>query len=154
MIDISKFPEIAAQLGTYVPEGILWEAMNSGRDIDSVLMEYEYEIEDSGADAPSWLDDWDISDSNKVREAINVTDHYNYNGFHFLTNIILKLTSICKRIVVVTGHQSEVVEGSFYDEINSKINDIIFTDSIPLGATGKILKTKLREQFSDYKIKL
>ena len=72
MIDISKFPEIAAQLGTYVPEGILWEAMNSGRDIDSVLMEYEYEIEDSGADAPSWLDDWDISDSNKVREAINV----------------------------------------------------------------------------------
>ena len=33
-------------------------------------------------------------------------------------------------------------------------DDIIFTDSIPLGATGKILKTKLREQFSDYKIKL
>jgi 3-(methylthio)propionyl---CoA ligase len=31
-------------------------------------------------------------------------------------------------------------------------DDIIFTDSIPLGATGKILKTKLREQFSDYKI--
>ena len=25
-------------------------------------------------------------------------------------------------------------------------DDIIFTDSIPLGATGKILKTKLREQ--------
>jgi acyl-CoA synthetase (AMP-forming)/AMP-acid ligase II len=26
----------------------------------------------------------------------------------------------------------------------------VFVDAIPLGATGKILKTKLREQFADY----
>ncbi len=31
-------------------------------------------------------------------------------------------------------------------------DDVQFVDSIPLGATGKILKTKLREQFSQYKL--
>jgi len=29
-------------------------------------------------------------------------------------------------------------------------DDVQFVDDIPLGATGKILKTKLREQFRDY----
>ena len=31
-------------------------------------------------------------------------------------------------------------------------DDAIFVDAIPLGATGKMLKTKLREQMSDYKL--
>jgi 3-(methylthio)propionyl---CoA ligase len=31
-------------------------------------------------------------------------------------------------------------------------DDVQFVDAIPLGATGKILKTKLREQFSAYKL--
>jgi fatty-acyl-CoA synthase len=31
-------------------------------------------------------------------------------------------------------------------------DDVVFVDAIPLGATGKILKTKLREQFSDYRL--
>ncbi len=31
-------------------------------------------------------------------------------------------------------------------------DDVQFVDAIPLGATGKILKTKLREQFKDYKL--
>jgi 3-(methylthio)propionyl---CoA ligase len=29
-------------------------------------------------------------------------------------------------------------------------DDVVFTDSLPLGATGKILKIKLREKFKDY----
>ena len=29
-------------------------------------------------------------------------------------------------------------------------DDVVFVDSIPIGATGKILKTKLREQLNDY----
>ena len=29
-------------------------------------------------------------------------------------------------------------------------DDVVFVDSIPLGATGKMLKTKLREQLKDY----
>jgi len=28
----------------------------------------------------------------------------------------------------------------------------VFVDAIPLGATGKMLKTKLREQLVDYKL--
>ncbi|HMN80407.1 MAG TPA: 3-(methylthio)propionyl-CoA ligase [Burkholderiaceae bacterium] len=31
-------------------------------------------------------------------------------------------------------------------------DDVQFVDAIPLGATGKILKTRLREQFRDYKL--
>jgi 3-(methylthio)propionyl---CoA ligase len=31
-------------------------------------------------------------------------------------------------------------------------DDIVFVDSIPLGATGKMLKTRLREQFKDYRL--
>ena len=31
-------------------------------------------------------------------------------------------------------------------------DDLQFVDAIPLGATGKILKTKLREQFADYRL--
>ena len=31
-------------------------------------------------------------------------------------------------------------------------DDVQFVDSLPLGATGKILKTRLREQFSDYRL--
>jgi len=31
-------------------------------------------------------------------------------------------------------------------------DDVVFVDSIPLGATGKMLKTKLREQLKDYKL--
>ena len=31
-------------------------------------------------------------------------------------------------------------------------DDVQFVESIPLGPTGKILKTKLREQFKDYRL--
>ncbi|MFZ6765522.1 3-(methylthio)propionyl-CoA ligase [Undibacterium sp. Di26W] len=31
-------------------------------------------------------------------------------------------------------------------------DDVVFIDSLPLGATGKILKNKLREQFKEYKL--
>ena len=31
-------------------------------------------------------------------------------------------------------------------------DDVVFVDSIPLGATGKMLKTRLREQLRDYKL--
>jgi acyl-CoA synthetase (AMP-forming)/AMP-acid ligase II len=31
-------------------------------------------------------------------------------------------------------------------------DDVVFVDAIPLGATGKMLKTKLRDTFRDYKL--
>jgi fatty-acyl-CoA synthase len=31
-------------------------------------------------------------------------------------------------------------------------DDVVFVDAIPLGATGKMLKTKLREMLKDYKL--
>jgi fatty-acyl-CoA synthase len=31
-------------------------------------------------------------------------------------------------------------------------DDVAFVDAIPLGATGKVQKNKLREQFADHKL--
>jgi len=31
-------------------------------------------------------------------------------------------------------------------------DDVVFVDAIPLGATGKMLKTRLREQLADYRL--
>jgi 3-(methylthio)propionyl---CoA ligase len=31
-------------------------------------------------------------------------------------------------------------------------DDVVFMDAIPMGATGKMLKTRLREQLKDYKL--
>ena len=31
-------------------------------------------------------------------------------------------------------------------------DDVVFVDAIPLGATGKMLKTRLREQLKDYQL--
>jgi fatty-acyl-CoA synthase len=31
-------------------------------------------------------------------------------------------------------------------------DDVVFVESIPLGATGKMLKNRLREQFRDYRL--
>ena len=44
---------------------------------------------------------------------------------------------------------------AFYDGKIAKWwtpDDVQFVDAIPLGATGKILKTKLRETFRDYRL--
>ena len=60
-----------------------------------------------------------------------------FNGFNFLINITLKLSSICGRIVVVTGHQSELVERTYLDEIKSKINEINFAFDISETVLGK-----------------
>ncbi len=61
-------------------------------------------------------------------------------------------------IVVVKKPGAEVTREellAFYEGKLAKWqvpDDIIFTDSIPLGATGKMQKVKLREQFKDYKL--
>jgi len=44
---------------------------------------------------------------------------------------------------------------SFYEGKTAKWqipDDAVFVEAIPLGATGKMLKTKLREQLSAYKL--
>ncbi|WP_455553286.1 3-(methylthio)propionyl-CoA ligase [Comamonas kerstersii] len=44
---------------------------------------------------------------------------------------------------------------AFYEDKIAKWqipDDVVFVDAIPLGATGKMLKTKLREQFKDYQL--
>ena len=45
-------------------------------------------------------------------------------------------------VSIVRHHQEHYAGGGYPDGLTG--------DSIPLGATGKILKTKLREQFKDH----
>jgi 3-(methylthio)propionyl---CoA ligase len=60
-------------------------------------------------------------------------------------------------LVVVKRPGMELTRGELLKFYEGKIakwwtpDDVQFVDAIPLGATGKMLKTKLREQFADYK---
>ena len=59
-------------------------------------------------------------------------------------------------LVVVKKPNAEVSAAElikFYDDKIAKWqvpDDVQFVDAIPLGATGKMMKAKLREQFKDY----
>ncbi len=61
-------------------------------------------------------------------------------------------------LVVVKKPGAEVTREQLLDFYDGKIakwwtpDDVVFVDAIPLGATGKMLKTKLREAFRDYKL--
>ena len=61
-------------------------------------------------------------------------------------------------LVVVKKPGAEVTREELLTFFDGKIakwwlpDDVAFAEAIPLGATGKMLKTKLREQFKDYKL--
>ena len=59
-------------------------------------------------------------------------------------------------VVVVKKPEAQVSREDllkFYEGKTAKWqipDDVVFVDAIPIGATGKMLKTKLREQLADY----
>ena len=59
-------------------------------------------------------------------------------------------------LVVVKRPNAEVTREQLLAHYEGKVakwqvpDDVVFVDSIPLGATGKMLKTRLREQFKDH----
>jgi acyl-CoA synthetase (AMP-forming)/AMP-acid ligase II len=61
-------------------------------------------------------------------------------------------------LVVVKKPNAEVTREELLGLYPAKVakwqipDDVVFVDSIPLGATGKMLKTRLREQFKDYQL--
>jgi acyl-CoA synthetase (AMP-forming)/AMP-acid ligase II len=62
-------------------------------------------------------------------------------------------------VVVVRKPGAEVTREELLDFFGGKAvakwqipDDVVFVDAIPLGATGKMLKTKLREQLKDYRL--
>ncbi|HEX6721588.1 MAG TPA: 3-(methylthio)propionyl-CoA ligase [Burkholderiaceae bacterium] len=61
-------------------------------------------------------------------------------------------------LVVVRKPGTELTREQLLQFYDGKIakwwtpDDVVFTDAIPLGATGKVQKNKLREQFADYKL--
>ena len=61
-------------------------------------------------------------------------------------------------LVVVKKPNAEVTRDEILAHYEGKVakwqvpDDVVFVESIPLGATGKMLKTRLREQFKDYQL--
>jgi len=61
-------------------------------------------------------------------------------------------------LVVVKKPGAQVTRDELLKFFDGKIakwwtpDDVVFADAIPLGATGKMLKNRLREQFKDYKL--
>jgi fatty-acyl-CoA synthase len=61
-------------------------------------------------------------------------------------------------LVVMKKLNTELTKEEMLSHYEGKVakwqipDDVIFVESIPLGATGKMLKTRLREQFADYKL--
>jgi 3-(methylthio)propionyl---CoA ligase len=61
-------------------------------------------------------------------------------------------------LVVVKKARAEVTRGELLDFYEGKIakwwtpDDVVFVDAIPLGATGKMQKNKLREQFREHRL--
>jgi len=61
-------------------------------------------------------------------------------------------------LVVVRKPNAELTREQLLAHFEGKVakwqipDDVAFVESIPLGATGKMLKAKLREQFKDYKL--
>jgi 3-(methylthio)propionyl---CoA ligase len=61
-------------------------------------------------------------------------------------------------LVVVKRAGAQVTRDDLLAHYEGKVakwqvpDDVVFVDSIPLGATGKMLKTRLREQFRDYRL--
>jgi fatty-acyl-CoA synthase len=59
-------------------------------------------------------------------------------------------------LVVVRKPAAEVTAEALLEFYRGKVakwqvpDDVVFVDAIPLGATGKMQKIKLREQFRDY----
>jgi 3-(methylthio)propionyl---CoA ligase len=61
-------------------------------------------------------------------------------------------------LVVMRKPGAEVTREQLLSHYEGKVakwqvpDDVVFVDAIPLGATGKMLKTRLREQFNDYRL--
>jgi fatty-acyl-CoA synthase len=61
-------------------------------------------------------------------------------------------------LVVVKKSGADVSREEILDFFKGRVakwqvpDDVVFVDTIPLGATGKVQKIKLREQFKDYKL--
>lgn len=61
-------------------------------------------------------------------------------------------------LVVVRKPGAEVTREALIEHYKDKVaswwvpDDVVFVDAIPIGATGKMLKNKLREQFKDHRL--
>ena len=59
--------------------------------------------------------------------------------------VVLKAGAKLERAALIQFYEGKIAKWQIPD-------DVVFVDAIPLGATGKMLKTRLREQLADYKL--
>ena len=69
------------------------------------------------------------------------------------TNPVITIESSPAEPVEATGATGAVVDFSaIASDIVDGSDDVVFTDALPIGATGKILKNKIRDIYRDYKL--
>ena len=59
--------------------------------------------------------------------------------------VVKKPTATVTRDALLNFYEGKIAKWQIPD-------DVVFVESIPLGATGKMLKTRLREQLADYQL--
>jgi len=59
--------------------------------------------------------------------------------------VVKKPTATVTRDALLKFYEGKIAKWQIPD-------DVVFVESIPLGATGKMLKTRLREQLADYQL--
>jgi len=59
--------------------------------------------------------------------------------------VVKKPTATVTRETLLKFYEGKIAKWQVPD-------DVVFVESIPLGATGKMLKTRLREQLADYQL--
>ena len=71
-VNIDKIPEIAAMLPNGLPQGVIWDVLYGNRSVDQALDAYTDELDIAGVEEPDWLADWDLDDTEKTMEIVNV----------------------------------------------------------------------------------
>ena len=66
-------------------------------------------------------------------------------GLEFAAIVVLKPGAELTREAMLAFYDGKIAKWWAPD-------DVQFVEAIPLGATGKILKTRLREQFAEYRL--
>jgi Acyl-CoA synthetases (AMP-forming)/AMP-acid ligases II len=139
-----------------------------------------YKFEEDAVDADGWFDTGDISSIDPAGSMIIVDRAKDVikSGGEWISSVDLENVAQGHRdvmqacvigvahpkwderpllLIVAAGHKKdkECIYSFLEDKIGKwwKPDDIVFVDELPFGATGKVLKVNLRDQFKDHLMK-
>ena len=139
-----------------------------------------YKHDEDAVDADGWFDTGDIStiDPDGYMTIVDRAKDVIKSGGEWISSVDLENAAVghpevveaCvigvahekwdeRPLLIVIPANKELTKESVYDFLDGKIakwwkpDDVVFVDELPHGATGKLLKTDLREQYANHLIK-